>query len=94
MEDVVIALTRWAGPDVGLGVPKLLDILQVANQNLMVHRCSQLSRTEEVNTVQVGDVHSPAAEVQSVTKTLMAFTIANSITTFALNFIIYAALVN
>ena len=56
VENVVIPLWRRARPDVSHGVAQLLGILKVPNEDFMVHSSSQLTRPEEVNTVQVGDV--------------------------------------
>lgn len=40
-------------------LPLSLHIFQVAQQDFMVDSSSEVSRFEEVNAVQVGDVHSP-----------------------------------
>jgi len=58
VEYVVISLARGTGPDVSPHIAQGLDVLQVANEKLMVHSSTQLARLEKVHTVQVGDVHS------------------------------------
>lgn len=58
MKDVIIPFTGWTGPDMTRCKPLPLDILQVAQQDLMVDSCPEVSRFEEVHTVQVRDVHS------------------------------------
>lgn len=39
-------------------LPQSLDILQVAQQDLVVYSSPEVSRSEEVHAVQVRDVHS------------------------------------
>ena len=48
------------------GVTQLLGILQVANEDFMVHCCTDLSWSEEMNTVQVGDIDTPATENRKI----------------------------
>ena len=59
MEDVVVPFAGWAGPDVGSRVAQGLGILQIPDENLVVDCRAEVSRLEEVNTVQVGNVDSP-----------------------------------
>ena len=66
VENVVITLWRWAGPNVSHGVTQLFGILQVANEDFMVHCCTDLSWAEEMNTVQVGDIDTPATENRKI----------------------------
>ena len=40
-------------------IPIVLAELQVANKDLVVDICSENARPEKVDTVQVGDVHTP-----------------------------------
>lgn len=42
--------------------PQPLDVLQVADEDLVVDACPQRAWLEEVNAVQVGDIHPPARE--------------------------------
>ena len=43
-------------------IPIVLAELQIANEDLMIDFCSIGTRTEEMNTVQVGDVDTPGRE--------------------------------
>ena len=56
VEDVVVALAGRAGPDVGEREAQLLHVVEVAEQDLVVHRRAEVSGLEEVNGVEVGDV--------------------------------------
>lgn len=62
MEDVVIPFGGRTGPDMCHGVTQLLGVLQVTNEDFMVNSCPQLARSEEVNTVQVRYVDTPARD--------------------------------
>ena len=51
--------------------PQPLDILQVAYEDLVVDTCAQVSRLEEVHTVQIGDVNPPLIGRRAVRAVLL-----------------------
>lgn len=52
-------------------LPHSLDVLQVAEQDLVVHRRPEVSGFEEVHAVQVGDVHPPLVGLRAVRAVLL-----------------------
>lgn len=52
-------------------LPLPLDVLQVAQQDLVVDGGPEVSRLEEVHAVQVGDVHSPLIGRRTVRAVLL-----------------------
>lgn len=52
-------------------LPHPLDVLQVAQQDLVVHGRPQVPRFEEVHAVQVGDVHPPLVGLRAVRAVLL-----------------------
>jgi len=58
VENVIIAFTRGASPDVGQREAHLLHVIQVAEENLVIDRRPEVPRPEKVDWVEVGDVNS------------------------------------
>ena len=58
VEDVVVALAGWTRPDVSEREAHLLHVVEIAEKNLVIDRRSEVSRPEEVDRVEVGDVHT------------------------------------
>lgn len=58
MEDVIVAFTRRTRPNVSEGVTELLHVVQVPQKDLVVDRCAKVSRFEEVNRVQIGNINA------------------------------------
>lgn len=52
-------------------LPHSLDVLQVAEQDLVVHGRPEVSGFEEVHAVQVGDVHPPLVGLRAVRAVLL-----------------------
>ena len=57
-KNVVVTTERRAGPDMGTGVPVLFGVGEVGVEDAMVDRGTEIARSEEVNAVEVGDVHT------------------------------------
>lgn len=71
VEDVVVALRRWAGPDVRHRVAESPHVFQVAEQNLVVDVSTQMTWLEEVHRVEICDVHSTAIGRRAVAAVLL-----------------------
>lgn len=53
VEDVVVPFTGRTGPNVGRRIAQIFCILQIANEDLVIHGGPQMSRSEVVDTVQI-----------------------------------------
>ena len=71
VEDVVVAFGRGTGPDVRHGVAQIPHVLQVRQQDLVVHVGPQFSGLEEVDGVQVRDVHSSRVRLLALAAVLL-----------------------
>ena len=58
VEDVVVAFAGRTGPNMSQSVTKALHVIEVTEQDLVVDARPEVSRREEVNRVQVGNVNS------------------------------------
>lgn len=58
MENVIVSLGRRTGPNVRHGVAQLLYVFQISEKNFVINSGTELSRPEEMNRVQVRNVHS------------------------------------
>ena len=52
---------------INLSIPKILDVVQVTNDNLMTHLCPISSRLKVMNTVQVGYVYTSKTLITCIT---------------------------
>ncbi len=59
MEDVVVSLTRWTGPNVGRCETLTLCVEQVTNEDFMINVSSVLLWLEKVHRIEVSDVDTP-----------------------------------
>ena len=53
VEDVVITLERRTGPDVCRLEALVANVVEVANQDFVIHECSDSSRAHEVHAVEI-----------------------------------------
>ena len=51
---------------INLSIPKILDVFQVTNDNLVVHLCLITSRLKVVNIIQVGYVYTTKTTIKCI----------------------------
>lgn len=54
-------ITEYSVKMTNISIPEFLYPLEVSNENLVINICAALARLEEVNGVEICNVHSPRA---------------------------------
>ena len=57
-ENVVITPRRRTRPDVGTAIPVRFRVGKIAAEKSMVQRSAEIARRKEVDTVQIGNIHT------------------------------------
>lgn len=59
MEDVIVSFARRTSPNVCKSIAQLLHVVQVSEKDFVVNGRPEVSGLEEVDRVEVGNVHPP-----------------------------------